>query len=41
MHPQAQAVQEALPTQLAAVGLHATVHLPAETGQKRQEALAH
>lgn len=30
MHAQAEAVQEALPAQLTAVGLHPTVHLPAE-----------
>lgn len=30
MHAQAEAVQEALPAQLTAVGLHPAVHLPAE-----------
>lgn len=34
VHPQAEAVQEALPAQLAAVGLHAAVHLPVGREQR-------
>lgn len=30
MHPQTEAVQEALSTQLTAVGLHSAVHLPVD-----------
>lgn len=35
MHPQTEAVQEALPTQLTAVGLHSTVHLPVDGEQNK------